>query len=114
MRPRVLLFLSSCFLGGLGGVLGSVVGNAGGRIGLFTGGVMGGLIGAAVSSYLARWRGWIRPEQHGTTAIGAGIGFLAAALVATQTLRSPVGPVLSTVLIGVGALAGAGVRRDAE
>jgi len=34
------------------------------------------------------------------------IGFLAAATIAINTLRSPVGPVLSTLLVGIGGLAG--------
>ena len=39
MRHRLLLFVVSCGLGGLGGVLGSIVGNAGGKTGLFVGGI---------------------------------------------------------------------------
>jgi hypothetical protein len=40
------------------------------------------------------------------TAIGAMIGFLTAALIAVNTLSSPIGPVTSTLLTGVGGLAG--------
>jgi hypothetical protein len=112
MRHRILLFIVACFLGGLGGVLGSIVGNAAGKNGLFAGGVVGGLVGASVSSLVARRRGWIRPERARSTAVGAAIGFLLAALIATQTLGSPIGPVLSTALIGIGALLGAGAHRD--
>jgi hypothetical protein len=42
------------------------------------------------------------------TAAGAALGFLAAAWIATHTLGSPIGPILSTTLIGLGALVGAG------
>lgn len=108
MRHRILLFIVACVLGGMGGILGSILGNAAGKNGLFAGGVVGGLIGASVSSLVARRRGWIRPEHVRATAVGASIGFLAAALIATQTLGSPIGPVLSTALIGIGALLGAG------
>ena len=112
MRNRLLLFLVSCFLGGLGGLLGSIVGNAGGKTGLFAGGVVGGLLGASSSGAVASARRWIPRSAAFRTSVGASIGFLAAALVATQTLGSPIGPVLSTSLIGLGALAGAGRDHD--
>ncbi|MGQ0649304.1 MAG: hypothetical protein ACT4P7_17265 [Gemmatimonadaceae bacterium] len=112
MRHSVLLFVVSCFLGGLGGLLGSIVGNAAGRTGLFVGGVVGGLLGASTSGIVARARGWIPGQRAWSTGVGAAIGFLAAALIATQTLGSPIGPVLSTTLIGLGALAGAGRHRE--
>ena len=111
MRQRVLLFVTACLLGGLGGAAGSILGNAAGRTGLLAGGVIGGLVGASLTGPIARWRGWIGPERARATALGAALGFLAAALIATQTLGSPVGPVLSTALIGIGALVGAGSRR---
>ena len=112
MRHRLLLFVVSCFLGGLGGVLGSIAGNAAGKTGLFIGGIVGGLVGASCSGIVARARGWIPPQRASSTGAGAAIGFLAAAAIATQTLGSPVGPVLSTSLIGLGALAGAGRHRE--
>jgi hypothetical protein len=95
---------------GLGGLLGSIVGNAAGKTGLFVGGVVGGLLGAASSGIVASRRHWIPRSATFRTSAGAAIGFLAAALIATQTLGSPVGPILSTTLIGLGALAGAGRR----
>jgi len=111
MRQRVFLFITACILGGLGGAAGSILGNAAGRTGLFAGGMIGGLLGASLTGPIGRWRGWIGPERVRATALGAALGFLAAALIATQTLGSPVGPVLSTALIGIGALVGAGPRR---
>ena len=112
MRHRLLLFLVSCFLGGLGGALGSIVGNAGGKTGLFVGGIVGGLLGASSTGVIARHRRWIPRSAALRTSVGAAIGFLAAALIATHTLSSPIGPVLSTSLIGLGALAGAGRHHD--
>lgn len=110
-RSRVLLFVVASLLGGAGGVLGSILGNAAGKTGLFAGGVVGGLIGASLVGLIARKFGWVQPERARATALGAAIGFLAAAAIATQTLGSPVGPVLSSALIGVGALVGAGSGR---
>jgi len=107
---RALLFVCSCLFGGLGGALGSMVGNAAGRPGLWIGGVAGGLLGSIGAAALARSRTWIAPAQFLATALGGSVGFLLAALVAVNTLSSPVGPVLSTILIGLGAVTGATLR----
>ena len=112
MIHRVPLFLTACLLAGIGGVLGSIVGHAAGARGLMIGGVVGGLLGATASAFVARARGWIPTVRLRWTAAGACIGFLVAAVVATRTLGSPIGPVLSTLLVGVGALWGAGQHRD--
>ena len=102
----VALFVVACVLGGLGGFAGSVAGGAFGKTGLFVGGVAGGILIAPLSAKVAVWRKWIAPSQFWPTAIGAALGFAAAATVAVNTLQSPVGPVLSTALIGIGALIG--------
>jgi hypothetical protein len=106
MRNRILLFGVAMLLGGLGGMLGSIVGNAAGKRGLFIGGAVGGIIGAWLSGVIASRRQWIPRSAALGASAGAATGFLLAALVATQTLGSPVGPILSTVLIGVGAVVG--------
>jgi len=99
-------FIAMCVLGGLGGFAGSVVGAAFGMRGLFVGGFAGGIVIAPLSARIALWRGWIARPQYWATTAGAALGFVAAALVAVNTLSSPVGPVLSTTLTGVGALIG--------
>ncbi len=109
---RVAVFLAACMLAGAGGLIGSIVGHATGSRGVMIGGVVGGLLGAVASSFLARRRRWIVPAQLRGTAVGTSLGFLAAATVATHTLNSPVGPVLSTLLIGIGALTGAATHHD--
>lgn len=105
------LFFVCVLLGGLGGAAGSIVGNAYGKTGLFVGGVAGGLIGAVMGARIAGWRGWIPAKTWQGAGVGAAIGFLAAAYIATKTLSSPVGPVLSTMLIGIGAIVGARVSQ---
>jgi hypothetical protein len=110
---RTLLFVTSCFLGGLGGALGSMVGHAAGRSGLWIGGIVGGVLGSVAAAALARARGWIEPAQFSGAAVGGSVGFLLAAFIASRTLGSPVGPVLSTLLIGIGGLIGATLRRSA-
>jgi hypothetical protein len=112
--PAMLLFVLSSFLGGLGGALGSIVGNSFGRTGLWVGGVAGGLLGAALAVAVAKTRGWITVEQFRASTIGAMVGFLAAAAIAVNTLSSPVGPILGSGTIGLGAVLGArlGARRE--
>lgn len=119
MGARVMLFLTAMVLGGLCGALGSILGNAGGRRMLFIGGFIGGVLAAPLTARIARWRRWIPPERETRTALGAAIGFILAATIAVNTLSSPIGPVLSTLLVGLGAVLGAGpshprLERDAH
>ena len=106
-RSGVLLFFTAIVLGGLGGALGSIVGNALGKTGLFAGGVIGGLLAATATGLVAAARGWVQRAKWSRVALGTAVGFLLAAAIAVNTLSSPVGPILSTILIGAGALLGA-------
>lgn len=103
---RVRFFVAMCVLGGIGAFIGSAIGGVFGQRSLFVGAFIGGIAIAPISARLAVWRRWIVPQQYWPTAAGATAGFLAAAVVALNTLSSPVGPVLSTALIGAGALLG--------
>jgi hypothetical protein len=103
---HIRFFLVMCLLGGLGGFIGSVVGAAFGPRALFVGGFFGGIAVAPFSARIALRRQWIGAHQYRQTAAGAALGFIGAALLAMNTLSSPVGPVLSTLLTGVGALIG--------
>jgi phosphotransferase system glucose/maltose/N-acetylglucosamine-specific IIC component len=111
MIRRPILFVLACILGGLGGLIGSIVGARAGKNGIVVGGLVGGLLGAIACAAIARGRGWIPADRFWWTTIGTALGFLAAAAIATHTLGSPIGPILSTLLIGVGALLGAGRER---
>ena len=102
----VRLFISACIIPGLGGAVGSIVGHAFGGRGLWIGGVVGGLVASALLGWSAARVRWIAPDRRIPTAIGTSIGFVAAAAVAVNTLSSPVGPVLSTLLAGIGAVIG--------
>jgi hypothetical protein len=105
--PQVWLFLVMCVVGGLGAAVGSVIGHGFGSRGLITGALVGGLAAVVLGARLAVWCRWIVPTQWRMTAVGGSFGFLLAALIATRTLTSPVGPILSTLLIGGGAVLGA-------
>jgi hypothetical protein len=107
------LFVLLVLAGGVGAFVGSVLGNAFGRTGLFAGGAIGGAAATAAAAYLAAWLKWIEKDERAWTACGAVAGFLAAALIAVNTLSSPVGPVLSTLLTGAGGLIGRRLKRRA-
>ena len=112
MTRRILLFVVACALAGVGGVGGSILGHFLGHKGVIAGGVLGGILGSVGAAAVARARGWIASDRFMATALGASGGFLAAAAIATHTLGSPVGPILSTLLVGIGAVLGAGRHRD--
>ena len=91
---------------GVCALLGSAIGAAVGHRGVFVGGFTGGLTGSCVAAWLGGCLRWIPTHARMATAVGTVIGFLAAAMIAISTLRSPVGPALSTLLVGIGGLAG--------
>ena len=104
------LFLTATILGGVGGFVGSVLGGAFGKGALFAGGFIGGVLIAPVTAWVARWRQWIEASRFWPVAVGAAAGFVVAATIAVNTLSSPVGPAISTIFTGMGAVAGARLR----
>lgn len=103
----VKLFFLEVLLGGGGAVAGSMLGNAFGRGGLFIGAVVGGAAMVTAAGYLACRLDCVHRSER-FWIIGGGLaGFGAACLVTLATLSSPVGPVVSTLLIGIGAVLGA-------
>jgi hypothetical protein len=109
-----LLFLSMCILGGAGGALGSMAGHGLGPAGLFVGGIAGGLLFVVAAGFLSERQHWIGRPQRLWAILGGGFGFVLACIVALATLASPIGPILSTLLIGAGAVFGALVGRSAH
>jgi hypothetical protein len=83
-----------------------MVGHAFGKGGLWAGGILGGLLASMLVARIALWRRWIVRSQSWPTALGTAIGFLVACAVAVNTLSTPVGPIMSTLLIGAGAVLG--------
>ena len=103
-RARVFVFL--VIVGGLGGLLGSAIGAAFHPRALFVGGFAGGFVVSGGAAWLIGRLHWISAVEVKGTAVGAMLGFLAAAMIAVNTLSSPVGPVLSPLCVGVGGLVG--------
>jgi len=111
---RAALFIVACVLGGAGGALGSIVGHSFGKSGLWVGGILGGLLASMLVARIALARRWIVQSQYWRTVLGTAVGFLAACGVVVKTLSSPVGPILSTLLIGAGAVLGAAAASDRD
>ena len=113
MTAKLLkLFALEALLGGAGAVGGSILGNAFGRGGLFTGAVIGGAAMVAAAGSVACRLGWVQRRER-FWVIGGGLaGFGAACLVTLATLATPIGPLASSLLIGVGAVLGATLGRS--
>jgi hypothetical protein len=103
----VKLSVFRILLGGAGGAIGSMAGNSLGPGGVIGGGLVLGSILVVAAGFLgARW-GWISHAQRLWAILGGVFGFALAAVVTLSTLSSPVAPMLSTLLIGTGAVLGA-------
>ena len=91
-----------------------MLGHAAGRGWLIVGGVVGGLVMVVVTGVLAERYGWIERPRRLWSILGGIAGFLLAVLVSLSTLSTPIGPVLSTLLVGFGAVLGATVGQSAH
>jgi hypothetical protein len=100
------LFALLILAGGVGAFAGSVLGNAFGHTALFAGALIGGAVACAAAAFLSATFKWIHAAERIPTAIGAVVGFLVAAGIAVNTLSSPIGPITSALLIGIGGLLG--------
>jgi hypothetical protein len=106
----VQTFVLLVVAGGAGGLFGSIIGATAGKHAILAGGCAGGLIMSPAAAWLAGRFRWISTDDVKGTAIGAALGFVGAAAIAVNTLHSPVGPMLSPLLIGIGGLAGGPLR----
>jgi hypothetical protein len=111
VRPYSVLF-TTWLAAGIGAVVGSILGNAAGRIGLMVGAVLGGIAGTVVAVRGAARLHWLSPAEGRGALWGGVIGFLVAAPIAVTHLDTPIAPVLSCGLVGIGVLIGAGVTRS--
>jgi peptidoglycan/LPS O-acetylase OafA/YrhL len=109
-RKSMLLFVLVCALGGFGTFLGSILGNAFGKTGLYTGAIIGGTVGVAAATKIAVRRQILGPKRYWPATFGGVLGLLLAAIIATNNLSTPVVPLASILLIGLGAVFGASAR----
>ena len=103
MKAVILVLFVSGSSGAVA-VLGSVIGAAVNHAGLFIGALVGGLIGVWVSVRLSKAVRFIKADEVRPGILGGGIGFLLAAPLAAANAHTPVIPVLSVGLVGLGTL----------
>ncbi|MEP6905648.1 MAG: hypothetical protein ABI875_06160 [Gemmatimonadales bacterium] len=109
-RKSALLFLLVCGFGGAGTFLGSVVGHFFGTTALYAGAIIGGIAGIFVANRVAVSRQILGPKRFWGANIGGILGLILAAEIATHNMSSPVVPLASILLIGLGAVFGAASR----
>ena len=88
---------------------GSVVGRSAGQMGLYVGAVIGGFAGVGLAGWLSTRIGLLSAAYLIPSLIGGSIGFIVAAVIAVNTLWTPIIPLASVALIGIGALIGKAV-----
>ena len=108
----IWLFLLTCGASGLLTVVGSFGGHAFGRTGLFVGAVVGGIIGIALAGLIARRLRLIDHRSYLRAVIGGTIGYVLAAVIVVNNLHTPIVPILSVSLVGLGAVAGSFTGRN--
>lgn len=113
-RKHIWLFLLVCGKNGFLTVLGSMLGNAFGKTGLFVGAIVGGIIGIALAGLIARGLRIISQTSYASTVLGGTLGFIIAAMIATNNLHTPVIPILSVTLVGLGAVVGNIIKKEKE
>ena len=106
----LLLFLLVCVLAGIATLLGSIVGHAFGTAGLYAGAIIGGVVGVFVATRIALKRGILAPTRFWRATMGGILGLVLAAEITTHNMSTPVVPLASILLIGLGAVFGAASR----
>jgi len=106
MKENITLFLIVCFLSGVSIFIGSVLGHAAGGNGLFIGAMVGGCLGVLASTWLAVRLKLIARSTYGAVAVSGIAGFILASILAVTNLNTPIIPLASIALIGLGAIVG--------
>jgi hypothetical protein len=106
MKQNITLFLIVCFLSGVSTFIGSVLGHAVGGNGVFLGALVGGCIGVVASTWLAMRFKLISRSTYGAVALSGIAGFILASIIAVTNLYTPIIPLASIALIGLGAIIG--------
>ena len=109
-RKIALLFLVVCVTAGIGLFLGSILGHFFGGTGLQVGAIIGGAIGVIAGTQIACRRNILNRKRFVPATVGGMLGLALAAVVATHHMDTPIVPLASILLIGLGAVLGAGAR----
>jgi len=110
-RKSALLFVLVCGFAGIATFLGSVVGHFFGTTTVYAGAIIGGVSGIFVANRTAVSRQIPGPKRFWVATIGGILGLILAAEIATHNMASPVVPLASILLIGLGAVFGAASRQ---
>ena len=102
----LILFLSVCIITGLSTFAGSIIGHAFGQQALFAGAVIGGITGMFLSCFIAGKIKKLQPLSFKSTFIGGIIGYAVAAIIAVNSLHSPLITAGSMAFAGLGAIVG--------
>jgi len=114
-RKGALLFVMVCVLAGIGLFLGSVLGHGIAKTtGTNVGAIIGGIIGVFAATKIANMRGILGSKRFWPATIGGILGLILAAIIAVHHMDTPVVPLASILLIGFGALFGAGSRHGKD
>jgi hypothetical protein len=108
------VFIVLVIAAGMGAAVGSAVGSLIAHWVLFVGGTIGGLSGCWLGAWLSARMNWISKRSILAVTLGATVGFGCAVLIAVNTLHTPAGPILSTLLVGVGGLVGRRLSKAPE
>jgi hypothetical protein len=106
MKQNITLFLIVCFLSSVSTFIGSVLGHAVGGNGVFLGALVGGCIGVVASTWLAMRFKLISRSTYGAVALSGIAGFILASILAVTNLHTPIIPLASIALPGLGAILG--------
>jgi len=109
---RVFPTLLACWLvTGFGAAAGSIVGNAAGPSGLKAGAILGGIAGLLIAVTIAGKLAWLPSRERTGAFLGGLAGFAVAVPITLSNMHTPLIPIVSCGLAGVGALVGAGFAR---
>ena len=109
---RVFPTLLACWLvTGFGAAVGSILGNAAGPLGLKIGAILGGVLCLLLAVTASARLGWLPARERTAAFLGGLAGFAVAVPITLSNMHTPLIPVASCALAGVGALLGAGFAR---
>ncbi|MFN2602257.1 MAG: hypothetical protein ABR582_05810 [Gemmatimonadaceae bacterium] len=109
-RKSLILWGLVSLLAGLVGFLASVLGHFLGENGVSVAGIVGGAIGVFAATQVARRGGILSARRYWPATIGGLLGLILAAIIAVNHLHTPVVPIASILVIGLGAVFGAASR----
>ena len=107
----IAVFVVTWTLTGLGAIIGSVLSHGAGKPGLLAGAVLGGVLGIGTAVVVLGKLQWLAPGDRRGAFVGGIVGFAVAAPIAVSNLHTPIIPILTCALTGLGLLLGVRVAR---